>query len=588
MPPIITTSFRKDKLGKRVLSVGFAMSLTLVGCSTAPVQPVSSAPSAAVAGANDGLPVLDLTGDLLNDLLLADIAARRGHTDIAVNIYSRLARETQDPRLAERATRSAYFIRDTKEALRSAELWISLDPENLEARQMATALYIRAEQPDLALGHIEKILTSSQASNENGFMVIAGLLSREKDKRAALDLMRRFTEKRQDNADALYAYGNLAARLGEWKIAEETTDRVLTLRPNWDEAIVQKSQILRAQGKTAQTVVFLQQAVTARPESVDLRLVFARLLADEERLPEAYEQFVEINRLRPDNDDALFALGFLALELDRLPEAEKYLMALKERGARGDEVDYYLGRLEEARGNIAKAAKWYNAVGEGDHYINAQIRIVVIKSQEKDLAGARALLDSLRVQRPGQKMRLFLVEGEILNEAERYQDAYDLYNKALDEFVDNGELLYARAMTAEKLNKLDVLEQDLRKVLARNPNNAEALNALGYTLADRTNRYEEALDFVKRALELRPTDFYIVDSLGWVYYRLGNYDEAVKYLRHAFELKMDPDVAAHLGEVLWVKGDKDEARKVWQQALDVNQKGKKKAITEAMRRLNVK
>ena len=185
-------------------------------------------------------------------------------------------------------------------------------------------------------------------------------------------------------------------------------------------------------------------------------------------------------------------------------------------------------------------------------------------------------------------MRLFLVEGEILNEAERYQDAYDLYNKALDEFVDNGELLYARAMTAEKLNKLDVLEQDLRKVLARNPNNAEALNALGYTLADRTSRYEEALDFVKRALELRPTDFYIVDSLGWVYYRLGNYDEAVKYLRRAFELKMDPDVAAHLGEVLWVKGDKDEARKVWQQALDVDGKGKKKAITEAMRRLNVK
>jgi len=237
---------------------------------------------------------------------------------------------------------------------------------------------------------------------------------------------------------------------------------------------------------------------------------------------------------------------------------------------------------------LVKAAKWYNSVSEGDHYINAQIRIVVIKSQEKDLVGARALLDSLRVQRPGQKMRLFLVEGEILNEAERYQDAYDLYNKALDEFVDNGELLYARAMTAEKLNKLDVLEQDLRKVLARNPNNAEALNALGYTLADRTSRYEEALDFVKRALELRPTDFYIVDSLGWVYYRLGNYDEAVKYLRRAFELKMDPDVAAHLGEVLWVKGDKDEARKVWQQALDVDGKGKKKAITEAMRRLNVK
>ena len=577
----------------------------LSGCSTTqiaeggPAQPTSSTPPAAVADATTpaveaiavspeeaNLPSVDMSGRMLNDLLLAGIAERRGHLDVAVTLYARLAMETRDPRIAERATRVSVFARENDAALSAAKLWAEVDPENLEARQLLTALYIRVDQPDEALVHIEKILASSQESSENGFMVVAGLLSREKDKRSALDLMRRFTDKRKTNPNAFYAYSHLAGRLGEWKIAEEAADQALALRPGWNQAVIQKAHILRSQGKMPQALEFMRQAVEATPASTDYRLVYARMLADEERLPEAYDQFIALNRLQPENDDALFALGFLALELGRLAEAEQYMTDLKRRGTRGEEVDYYMGRLAEEKGDDEAAKKWYGSITEGDHYINAQVRIIAIRARQNDLTGARAMLDSLRTQRPGQKLRLYLVEGELLAGAEQFAEAFELYTKALEEFADNADVLYARAMVAEKLDRLDEMEQDLRKVLARNPSSAEALNALGYTLADRTTRYDEAYDLVTRALELRPTDFFIVDSVGWVYYRLGRNEEALQYLRRAFELKKDADVAAHLGEVLWVMGNKEEARKVWQQALDANKKTKNKALIEVMERFN--
>jgi tetratricopeptide (TPR) repeat protein len=563
--------------------------LLLPGCATTggATNPAATAQSAGPGADEGGLPAVDLTGDLLNDLLLADIAARRGHLDLSVDLYLQQAQVTGDPRLAERATRVAVFSRADEQALKAAELWVRQEPENMEARQLAAALLIRADRPDDALPHIEKLLSASNDGGENGFMVVAGFLSREKDKRAAMDVMRRFTETRQNNADAMYAYAHLAARLGEWTVAEQAIDRTLALRPDWDQAVVQKAQILRSQHKNAQSLDVMQKAVQRAPDTPVYRLVYARFLADSERLPEAYEQFKALRELQPDNDDALFALALLSLDLGKLDEADADLNELRRRGTRGEEVFYYLGRLEETRGNNAEAKRWYGQVGDGEHYLNAQIRVVVMKSQENDLAGARALLDSLRAQRPGQGLRLYLVEGELLSDASKYAEAYDLYTKALQEYADNAELLYARAMAAEKLDRLDALEQDLRKVLARDPNNAEALNALGYTLADRTTRYEEALDLVKRAIELRPNDFFVLDSMGWVYYRLGDYEQALRYLRRALEVKMDPEVAAHLGEVLWVSGDKDGARAVWQRVLD-EYKGKRTVVTDVMERLDAK
>lgn len=585
---------------RKSLTVLAVLLLQVGGCATTPsplstesdahrasVAQIAAMESAAEVDPDDataGVPAVDLSGDMLYELLIADIAQRRGHYDRSVEGYLRLAKQTQDPRLAERATRIALYARQVDEAQAAGELWVALDPNNIEARQSLAALYIKDGRTEQAVAHIEKILANTDAGTDNGFMVIASLLSREKDKRVALDVMRNLVATRPGNVDALNAYSHLAARLGELGEAASAIDKVLAIDPDSSAAIVQKSRILQAQGKTAQTSAFLQDVIKRHPNTAEYRLVYARMLADEDRFEDAYVQFEKLNEITPGNDDVVFALGFLALQLGRLDDAEKYLRTLVDRGGRGSEVMYYLGRLEEDRGDVVKAKRWYGQIKDGEHYINAQIRIVILKARAGDLNSARAHLDALKAQRPAHRLRLLLVEGEVLVEAEKYKDAMTLYNGALSEFADNADLLYARAMVAEKLDQLDLLEQDLRAILARDPNNAEALNALGYTLADRTDRYQEALELITRALELSPTDFFILDSLGWAHYRLGNLDEAVKNLRRALELKPDVEVAAHLGEVLWVIGDKESARKVWAQALDYKPQNKRKIILEVMRR----
>ncbi len=533
------------------------------------------------------IPNSELTADQLYDLLLADIAARRAHLDVAVRLYSKLAQSTRDARLAERASRVAVYARDNESALSAAQLWVELDPKNDEARQLLIALYIRTGDVDAALEHMERVLDSNESEADGGFMIVAGLLSRERDKRAALDLMQRLVNRHQDNTDALFALSHLALRLGENKAASGAIDQVLLLKKDWIPAVLQKARVLTALGQSNATLSFLEQQIKRSPNVVDYRLFYARQLADDGRMPDALLQFKKIDKLQPDTEEVIFAIGYIALQLGHIDDAESYFLQLKNSGNRIFEVDYYLGRLEEERGNNAQAKKRYSAISEGEHYINAQIRIIVITAREGDIDNARALINAIKAQRPSQTLRLSLVEGEVLIDVEDYEAAFSVYNEALKEFPDNADLLYARSMVADKTDRLDIMEEDLRAILIRDPNNSEVLNALGYTLADRTERYNEALKLISRALELRPNDFHIVDSMGWVHYRMGHYDKAKKYLSRALELKMDVEVAAHLGEVLWVSGEQDAARKVWARALkQTSPTAKKNIITELMERLD--
>lgn len=583
-----------------LLTVPVFFSLTiLAGCASTPSSVIDSSanvaekkePNKEKVSSNQPpaviLPDAELTPDRLYDLLLADIAARRAHLDVSVRLYTKLAKSTRDPRLAERASRVAVYARDNDAALSAAQLWVDLAPDNDEARQLLIALYVRTGNVNAALEHMERVLDGNKLEGKGGFMIVAGLLSRERDKRAALDLMQRLVDRRKDNADALFALSHLALRLGENEAASKAIDQVLVLKKDWADAILQKARILTTLGQSATALSFLEKNIKRSPDTIDYRLFYARQLADDGRMGDALVQFKKIDKLQPDMEEIVFAIGYLALQLGHIDYAENYFLQIKNKGSRAFEVDYYLGRLEEERGNNAQAKNWYSAISEGEYYINSQIRIIVITAREGDIDNARALINAIKTQRPSQRLRLSLVEGEVLMDAEDYEAAFTVYNKALKEYPDNADLLYARSMVADKTNKLDILEQDLRTILARDPNNSEALNALGYTLADRTERYDEALELISRALELRPNDFYIVDSMGWIHYRLGNYEKAKKYLSRALELKMDVEIAAHLGEVLWVTGEQEAAREVWARALrQTGPTAKKSIITELMKRLD--
>jgi tetratricopeptide (TPR) repeat protein len=298
-----------------------------------------------------------------------------------------------------------------------------------------------------------------------------------------------------------------------------------------------------------------------------VRLNYARFLVDQKEWQKALEEFKRVADNVPDDADTIYAVGLLSLQNNRLDEADKYLKRALELRPRNDQARLYLGQVAEQRKQHGAAIDWYLQIKEGEHYFEAQARLGVVMARQGDLAGARRHLDGIKVQNDSQRVQVALAHEQILRDARQFSEAIEMLNAAIQTVPGDKDLLYARALIAEKLNQLDVAERDLRAILKQDPKNVNALNALGYTLTDRTTRYDEAHELLQQAMELKPDDAFIMDSMGWLQYRRGNTAEALKYLRRALEIRNDAEIAAHLGEVLWVMGDRHEAESVWDRAL---------------------
>lgn len=542
-------------------------------CSSVAVRNQATMPAAVAAEADPGsgpeFPAVELSGELLYQILEAEIALQRRYYDVAGTRYQELAEATRDPRFAEVATKVAIFTRDDAHALRAARLWLDLDPAQIEARQMIVVASIRAGELDAALPHLEALLAPAAELEDGGFRLVASLMNREEDVLAAMQLLERFTARHGGNAVAHYQYALFAQRVGQFSKAEEAIDRCLALRPGAVEAIGLRVRVLQQQKREEEALTYMAGAARQYPGETRLGLMYARMLVDARRLEEAIAQYEQLLARVSPNTDILLTLGMINLQLNRLGEAEKYLVQVAQDGEAGNDARFYLGWIEEGRNNVDAAIERYSAVEGGNLFLDARIRIAVLLAGRGQMDEARELLNTLRGHLPDQNKRLYQVEGEILRGAGRGEEAMQVLSAALEVFPGDFDLLYLRAMTAETLGRIDLLEEDLQSILARDPANADALNALGYTLADRTDRYEEAYVYIQRALALSPQNNAILDSMGWVLYRLGNYKEAIKYLRRSLEIQQNHEVAAHLGEVLWVSGEREEALNVWEQALEL-------------------
>ncbi len=549
-----------------------------------------SSPSPPEVSASD----TSMTSDVMYKILVAEVALDRGHYDVAITNYLQLGEARHDPRLLERAARIAVYAHDDKRALEAAQQWVELEPDNVDAREVVTAFYIRSGQYDKAQSQLEALLALNEKKGEgNAFMLIAGLLGQQQDKQAALEVMQRLVNSRPNDPNALMALSHLAVRAGVLDKAEQAIKRVVALEPDRPDAVLQLARILAMRGKSAEAFKLMEGAIKKHPKDIGLRTDFARALADDNQLDKAYKQFKIINKQSPDDPENLRVLGMVALRLGRVNEGEKYFQQLHRTSPEyASESSYYLGRIaEEFHKDPDAAIKWYSKVERGKNYLESQIRIALLLAQKGDISDARGQLSAIAPSNPGELVRIYLTDAQILRDAKRPQEAIKVYTSGLKDLPNNADLLYARAMTEERLGRFETMEKDLKQILAGDPDNVDALNALGYSLADHTRRYKEALTYIKKAFELRPDSYFVLDSMGWVKYRLGDYKDAVSYLRRALDASTndsgsDSEIAAHLTEVLWVMGDKQGARQVWNKAMKVAPGNK--VLLDVMNRLDHK
>jgi tetratricopeptide (TPR) repeat protein len=508
----------------------------------------------------------ELTADMVYAVLVGDVATQRGNPRMAFTHYLLAARLAADPGMVQLAARAAMALDDREAEQRVAKLWLELAPDSLEAQQLAAYAALKVDDIPVALSHLRRVIALAYDREKDGYLHAARLLADVEPPQRRLDLLRGLIAEDGETAEAYYALALVAAGAELYDDAVAATRRTVELKPDWSEPRIFLVRLLLGQDKRAEARKTLEAFVEQNPDDRGLRMLYAQLLVDEKEFSNARAVFERMLSKVPKEPDVLFALGILSLQLDDVASAREYFTRLSETGQRKDDAAFYLGQVEEGAGNADAAMSWYLKVG-GDNEADAQVRVARLHARKGQAERAREIMQRLRDDQPDNAVALFLIEAEILRDIAMDQEALGVYDAALAQFQGNPDLLYARGLHAAGMDRLDILERDLKAVIEKDPANADALNALGYTLADRTDRFDEALGYIQRAMELKPDEAAILDSMGWVQYRLGNLREALSYLRKAVERTRDGEIAAHYGEVLWAAGERDEAWRVWEAAL---------------------
>ncbi|MDM9653428.1 tetratricopeptide repeat protein [Pseudomonas wenzhouensis] len=499
-------------------------------------------------------------------LLTAELAGQRNRFDIALTNYVQQAQETGDAGVAERAFRIAEYLGAEQAALDSALIWAINAPDNIDAQRAAAVQLARAGRYDESMTYMEQVL-QRQGNTHFDFLALSAAETDPDTRAGLLQGFDRLLSKNPDNSQLLFGKAILLQQDGRAEEAlallEDSSAGATEVSP-----ILLRARLLQSLGRGQEAMPILQKGIRQNPDDKRLRLTYARLLIEQDRFDEAKGEFSKLVLENPNDDDLRFSLALVCLEAEAWEEAIVYLEELIERRSHVDAAHYNLGRAYEALDDNDSALQAYALVGPSNDYLPAQQRQAELLLSQQRSAEASALLAQAREAQPDYAIQLYLIEAEGLSNHGQIEPAWKVITEGLEQFPNDLNLLYTRAMLAEKRDDLAQLETDLRYIIEREPEHAMALNALGYTLADRTTRYQEAFELITKAHQLDPDDPAILDSLGWVNYRLGNLPEAERLLRQALEKFPDHEVAAHLGEVLWAQGKQREARRVWRDALE--------------------
>ncbi len=506
--------------------------------------------------------------DTMYEILVGELATRQKNYESAVKHYSKASQTSDDPRVAEQAAKIALFARNYEVAQAGVERWLELSPASPDAIQLSGLINLRLNNKAKAVESFSKMIA---ADPDHGFEEVERILAGNNRSKITLEVMDALRLQFPDNVSAHLAYANLAFRRNKYTEAMEAIKQVETLGSGNRNARLLKNRIRIARGEADEAIADMSELVSSAGNDAELLQIYARMLVQAKFYDKALETYGQVLKNSPDDADVIFTTALLEVELKKNAAATVHFKQLLKVETHADDASYYLGRLTED--NPEAALKWYKQVKQGQYFVDAQISIAGMLAEQGETVSARQHLTRLRGQQTHQGLiiRLYLVEGQLLRNQEKYLEAIKLYDEALKQHAGNIDLLYARGMTAEQAGgMLDLVERDLTAIIGQEPDNAMALNALGYTLAEQTDRLDEARILIEKAFVLEPDDPAIIDSMGWVLYRQGDLVEALVYLRKAFSMLNDPEVASHLATVLWEMGKLEQARATVEKALLVS------------------
>lgn len=510
-----------------------------------------------------------LSSEFVYKYLVGEIAGQRGDLGLASTIFLELAKTSKDPRLAERAAKAAVYGNKPKIAVQATSLWAELDPASIEAQQATTQMLVSSGKLQEAKPHLQKLL-AKEDTRANGFLYLNGLFANQPDKNGVLALVQELAKPYPELPEAHFTIAHSAWAAGNDDLAISELVIADKLRPGWETSAILQGQVLYRQSPDI-AIGFYRNFLNRYPNASEVRLTYARLLVNEKQFVPAKTEFIKLVEASNNNPEVLVVVGLLSLQSMDLADAEKYFLQAEKAGFKDpDQLYLYLGQIAEKQKKDDKALAMYGKVQPGNHYLDAKLNIASVTARTKGADAGIAMLTSLKEVNSEQQTIVSQAHAGLLTQAKRYQEAYDVLDKAVNTLPNTPEIIYDYAMAAERVQKLDVMERELRKLISLKPDFAQAYNALGYTLADRNLKLEEARSLIEKALALSPNDHYILDSMGWVHYRLGKLDAAADYLRRAYTAQTDPEIAAHLGEVLWKQGKFDEALQTWEEALKVH------------------
>lgn len=522
--------------------------------------------------------------EVMYHVFAAEFLGSEGNLEAAVGEYLEAALESGDAEIARRATRIAFAAQAWLQAAMAADRWAFLEPDEVEAHQAAvTAMLLTGDYAGAEL-QLQQIIVI-MGNTAEAWILVSSLLAQSSDAKKASALLENVlaSQGAVTNAEAMFAQSHLAARSGDLNRAFELAKQAVELDPDRIEFLNWAGRLALNLNKIGAGLHYVERAWKQTPGDHDLALAYADLLSQTHRVDDARQVLQNMQQ----TPDVMFARILFEINVQDRDRAEKLFRQFD--GAEFDDPDetaFYQAQAAEALDMVSRAIELYAEVESGDNALVAGIRRAELMAGEGDVAGARRELAGLRRQTDQVIVEeSWLAEARILRETGDPKSALEALDKALEQMPGSISIRYSHALLAAELGWVDVAEKDLRIIISQQPENAAALNALGYTLADQTERYEEAEALIRQAFILRPEDASIVDSMGWISYRLGHLDVAEKFLRRAWALDRNPEIAAHLGEVLWVNGKQEAARSIWREGLEVDSENP--VLQETLQRMEV-